>query len=52
MHDIVKDWRRWSRIERAAAVFIVSFLTVGVPTAIAINFHAMTTTRHSSEHTS
>jgi len=52
MHDIVKDWRRWSRIERIAAVFIVSFLTVGVSTAIAINFHSIAATRHLSERTS
>lgn len=41
MRDIVKDWRRWSRTERIAAILIMSFLMIGVPTAIAINLHSM-----------
>ncbi len=52
MRDIVRDWRRWSPTERIAAVFIVGFLTIGVPTVVAVNFHAMTAGHHLSERTS
>jgi hypothetical protein len=36
MRDILKDWRRWSRAERAAAI-LICILTIGTPMAMAIN---------------
>jgi hypothetical protein len=38
MRDILKDWRRWSRAERAVAILLVSIATMGTPMSIAINF--------------
>lgn len=38
MQDLLQDWRRWSRIERIAAVLIVMILLVGVPAALAFDF--------------
>jgi hypothetical protein len=37
MRDILRDWRRWSRAERAVAILMVSILTIGTPMAVAIN---------------
>ena len=36
MQDILKDWRRWSRAERAVAVLLASIPTIGTPTAVAM----------------
>ncbi len=36
MHDFVRDWRRWTKAERIAAVTIASGLVAGLPAALAI----------------
>ena len=47
MQDLVQDWRRWSRIERIAAVLIVMTLLVGVPAALVFDFR-LTAQAHES----
>lgn len=37
MQDLVKDWRRWSRAERVAAVVLTSGLALGAPTLVAMS---------------
>jgi len=37
MQDFIRDWRRWTKVERVLAGVIVVLLVVGVPALIAIN---------------
>jgi len=34
-----RDWRRWSRIERAAALTFVTSSALGIPLAMALNLY-------------
>lgn len=35
MKDLLGDWRRWTRTERAAAVVIVAIIVIVLPTLLA-----------------
>lgn len=48
MRDIVKDWRRWSRVERVTAVLIVTILMIGVPLALGASFSSTMPGPHST----
>ncbi len=37
MQDFVRDWRRWTPVERVTAVVIATILSVGVPIALVIS---------------
>ena len=37
MREFLKDWRRWSRAERIAALAILSIGLVVIPAAVAVN---------------
>ena len=37
--DSLKDWRRWSRIERATALTFVAASALFIPLAMALNLH-------------
>ena len=37
MRDLLQDWQRWTRIERAAAIVLAAVLLIGIPAALAIN---------------
>ena len=37
MREFLRDWRRWSRAERIAAVVILSTGLLGLPVALALN---------------
>jgi hypothetical protein len=37
MSEFLKDWRRWSRAERIAALVILSISLIGIPAALALN---------------
>jgi hypothetical protein len=37
MRDFVRDWQRWSRAERVAAVMLTSGLAVAAPALVAIS---------------
>jgi len=34
IHDLRRDWRRWTRAERAFAPMIAAILLIVIPTAI------------------
>jgi hypothetical protein len=40
MRDILKDWRRWSRAERLAAILLAGILMIGVPATIVMDLSA------------
>ncbi len=40
MRDLVKDWRRWSKAERAAVVLIAAFVAVTTPVVLASHLHS------------
>jgi hypothetical protein len=40
MHDLIADWKRWSRSERVLAI-VVTALIVGVPLGLLIAGHAV-----------
>jgi len=40
MRDFVRDWQRWTRIERLMAVLVAVMVLIAVPTALAINLHS------------
>ena len=48
MRDLLQDWRRWTRIERVAAILIAGVLLIGVPAALAINHVAVANGQGSS----
>jgi len=37
MHDLIRDWQRWTKAERVLAGAIVVLSVVGVPTLVAIS---------------
>jgi hypothetical protein len=37
MRDFVRDWRRWSKAERVAAVMLASGLVIGLPALLAVS---------------
>jgi hypothetical protein len=37
LREFGKDWRRWSRGERVAALAIVTVSLIGLPAALALN---------------
>jgi hypothetical protein len=37
MQDFLKDWRRWSKAERVAAVMLASGLVAVLPTTVAVS---------------
>ena len=39
MRGFAKDWRRWSRGERLAAVAILAVSLLGTPALLAMNLH-------------
>jgi hypothetical protein len=39
MRDLVRDWRKWSRAERLAVLFLAAMLTGLVPVALTIVIH-------------
>jgi hypothetical protein len=39
MREFTRDWRRWSRGERLAAVAILAFVALGTPALLAMNLH-------------
>ena len=41
LEDYRRDWRRWSRAERIAAVTLVAFLLLGAAAALAATPHAL-----------
>lgn len=43
MRDIIRDWHRWSLIERVTAVMIGTLLTIIIPAAIVLNLYATMT---------
>lgn len=42
MRHLLRDWQRWTRIERVAAIVLAAVLLIGVPAALAINLHPTT----------
>ncbi len=50
MQDLQKDWIRWTKIERAAAIVIVMALGFGIPTALVGSIHS-TALAHNASHT-
>jgi hypothetical protein len=45
VQDLLQDWRRWTRIERVAAILIVMALLVALPAALVFDFR-LTTPAH------
>jgi hypothetical protein len=39
MREFARDWRRWSRGERVAAVAILAVSLFGTPALLAMNLH-------------
>jgi|SwirhisoilCB3_FD_contig_31_5786057_length_291_multi_3_in_0_out_0_1 hypothetical protein len=35
--DILKDWHRWSKVERVIAVLLVALIMAGVPAVLALS---------------
>jgi len=39
MRSLVRDWRRWSKAERAVAVVVMASSLVAIPLSIVMNVH-------------
>ena len=41
MHDLLRDWRRWTAIERLIAAALLALVLIGMPTALALGTHSL-----------
>ena len=39
MRSLVRDWRRWSKAERAVAILVIASSFVAIPLSIVMNVH-------------
>ena len=39
MRDFLKDWQKWTMMERVSALLIASFFALVIPATVAVNLH-------------
>ena len=48
MRTIVRDWQRWSRLERVMSILIVALFTIGIPLVLAAAMSANAAGHHAT----